>query len=188
MDSISKRILSRMADRLRRWITGEKIHDAGCTFKAFRREALRGINLYGEMHRFLSAMLYWKGFKVTEIKVTHHPRKHGKSKYSITKVIRGFLDLLVVKFWMEYSARPIHLFGGIGLMLSGIGMLIGLYLTAIKLMDYTISIANRPLLLLSVLLIIVGFQFLLFGILADILIKLYYNEGNEPYHIEKVYK
>jgi glycosyltransferase involved in cell wall biosynthesis len=177
-------VLSRCADKLRRLITGEKIHDSGCSLKAYRRECFENIELYGEMHRFIPALLLWKGFRVGEIKVTHHPRVHGKTKYNIFRLIKGFLDLLVVKFWMQYSARPIHLFGGAGLGLFALGFLGALWLSYQRLFLH-IPLSSRPALLLSVLLIILGVQFIIFGLITDILIKIYFREGNRPYSIER---
>lgn len=183
-DPIMKRFFSRGADKLRRLITNERIHDSGCSLKAYKKECFDNLELYGEMHRFIPALLLWKGFKIGEIKVTHHPRLHGKSKYNITRIVKGFLDLLVVKFWMQYSARPIHLFGGVGLTLFGIGSLGALWLSYQRLF-LMIPLSSRPLLLLSVLLIILGVQFVIFGLITDILIKIYFREGNRPYSVEQ---
>ncbi len=183
-DPLTKHILSRLADKLRRFITKEKIHDSGCTLKAYKRECFKDLNLHGEMHRFIPALLLWKGFKVTEIKVKHHRRYKGKTKYTMTRVIKGLLDLIVVKFWMQYSARPIHLFGSAGLILSGLGSLITIYLIFMR-QIFDQPIANRPVLQFAILLIILGIQFIFFGILTDILIKLYYKE-DPPYSIEKI--
>ena len=183
-DSLSKHLLSRLADKVRRHITKEKIHDSGCSLKAYKKECFKNLNLYGEMHRFIPALLLWKGFRITEIKVRHHPRHSGKTKYSFIRVIKGFLDLIVLKFWMQYSARPIHLFGGAGLILGFLGAITTLYLIVLRqLLDQPLS--DRPLFQIAVLLIILGVQFIFFGILSDILIKLYYKQDT-PYNIEKV--
>ena len=185
-DTFSKKIFSKFANILRKSLTKEKIHDSGCTLKAYRKECFEDLNLYGEMHRFIPALLMWKGFKVGELKVNHRSRKYGKTKYSMKRILKGFLDLIVVKFWMQYSTRPVHLFGGLGVITTFLGFIIGLYLMFIKFMQGA-SIGNRPLLLLSVLCFIIGIQFLLFGILADILIKDFYKD-KRPYKIEKVLK
>lgn len=184
-DPLMKHILSRCADKLRRFITGERIHDSGCTLKAYRKECFENLDLYGEMHRFIPALLLWKGFKIAEIKVQHHPRKYGRTNYNVLRLVKGFLDLLVVKFWMQYSARPIHLFGGLGLLLTLLGFLAGVYLSYQRLF-LMIPIGGRPLLLLAVLLIILGVQCIIFGLITDILIKIYFGEGNRAYTIEKV--
>ena len=186
-DPLMKRFFSRGADKLRRWITGEKIHDSGCSLKAYRRECFADLELYGEMHRFIPALLLWKGFKIGEIKVTHHPRLHGKSKYTITRLGKGFLDLLVVKFWMQYSARPIHLFGGAGLLLLALGVFGGAWLSYQRLF-LQVPLSSRPALLLAVLLVILGVQFIIFGLITDILIKIYYGGKRRPYQIEQELK
>lgn len=183
-DPIMKRFFSRGADKLRRCITGEKIHDSGCSLKAYKKECFDNLELYGEMHRFIPALLLWKGFKISEIKVTHHPRVHGKSKYNVFRLLKGFLDLLVVKFWMQYSARPIHLFGGVGLALFSLGVLGGAWLSYQRLF-LRIPLSSRPALLLSVLLVILGVQFIIFGLITDILMKIYFREGNTPYSVER---
>lgn len=185
-DPLTKKIFSRIANIFRIILINDRIHDSGCTLKAYKKECFEDLDLYGEMHRFIPALLRWKGFKVTESIVNHRKRKFGKTKYSITRVLKGFLDMLVVKFWMQYSARPVHLFGGLGILSGFIGFLIALYLTILKLF-YNIAIGNRPLLFLSGLLIIIGVQFIVFGFLADIMIKIYYSkEKIKPYNIEKI--
>lgn len=109
-----------LGNALHRWVTGEKIHDHGCSLKVYRREALQDLELYGEMHRYITALMSWKGFKVGEMVVKHHPRTQGKTNYSIRKKLKGFLDLVVVKFWIQYSARPMHFFGMIGASFIGL--------------------------------------------------------------------
>ncbi len=183
-DSFLKTSISIFANWLRKIITGERIHDSGCSLKAYKKECLKDLNLYGEMHRFIPAILLWKGFKVGEVKVSHHPRKHGKTKYNLLRVLKGFLDLIVVAFWQKYSARPIHLFGSVGIGSGILGVIIGMYLTVRKIL-YEESISNRPLLLLAILLIIIGVQFIVFGLLADILIKIYYKD-HANYSIERI--
>jgi len=152
--------------------------------ESINKKAAKELNIYYEMHRYIAAILKSKGYKVTEIKVRHLPRIHGKTKYSSKRLIKGFLDLLIVKFWMDYSTRPIHLFGGLGILSSLIGFIAGIYLVIDKFI-FNQPIANRPLLLFSVLLIILGFLLIIFGFLADIMVKIYYNQKNEePYTIE----
>ncbi|MFH1324022.1 MAG: glycosyltransferase family 2 protein [Nanoarchaeota archaeon] len=182
-DPLSKRLFSRIANSLRKAITKEKIHDSGCSLKAYKKECLNGLSLYGEMHRFIPAILSWKGFKIGEVKVNHRKRKYGKTKYGIKRLVKGFLDLMVLKFWMQYSARPIHLFGGMGILSSITGLVIGIYLTIAKIF-YGVPLSNRPLLLLSMLLLILGVLLLVFGVLADIMIKLYYKD-NQVYSIKE---
>ncbi|MDO8642818.1 MAG: glycosyltransferase family 2 protein [Candidatus Woesearchaeota archaeon] len=185
-DSWAKKIVSRGANLLRKVLLQDTIHDSGCTLKAYRRECFEHLTLYGEMHRFIPALLGLRGFKITELQVRHHPRAHGKTKYSIKRVVKGFLDMLVVTFWMKYSTRPIHLFGTLGIFTTFIGFLIGVYLTVLKLF-FNEPIGNRPLLLLTIMLIVLGAQFVIFGLMSDILVKIYYK--NEPtYAIEKMHK
>ncbi len=184
---LRKKIPSKLSNFLTRKLTGVNIHDSGCTLKAYRRESLKGIELYGEMHRFIPAIVAWKGFKVSEVEVEHQFRKFGETKYGIGRIMKGFLDLLVVVFWKKYSTRPIHLFGVMGIVMGFLGSLISLYL-AIMRVFYKQAIGNRPLLLLGALLIIIGAQFIIFGLLADIMIKIYYHQGERTYNIEKILK
>ncbi len=176
-DTFSKRFISRGANFLRKVLIQDNIHDSGCTLKAYRKECFENLTLYGEMHRFIPALLQWRGFRVTELPTRHHARKYGKTKYSMKRVVKGFLDLIVVSFWMKYSARPIHLFGTLGIITTCIGGLVGAYLTILKIF-FGVPLANRPLLLLTVLLLILGVQFIIFGVMSDILIKIYYK--NQP--------
>lgn len=173
---------SRIGNWLRRAVTGEKIHDHGCSLKVYRREVLQDLELYGEMHRYITALLAWKGFKVGEERVQHHPRQHGQTKYSIKKKLKGFLDLLVVKFWIQYSARPMHFFGAIGSAFIAVGFLLGGMLGLLWLLR-VISLAGRSSPLLAVLLVLLGFQFLLTGVLADVVAHTYYAE-KKPYSIK----
>ncbi len=184
-DPFLKRFISGGAYILRNMIIKDGVHDSGCTLRAYRKACFERIQLYGEMHRFIPALLSWEGFNVTEIKVRHRPRIHGKTKYTITRVFKGILDMVIVKFWIKYSSRPVHFFGGIGLSMGFVGFTLSIYLTIVKLF-YQQNIGNRPLLLLSILLMIIGAQFLLFGILADIMIKIYFGEKRQAYFIDKV--
>ncbi|MEX2055143.1 MAG: glycosyltransferase family 2 protein [Candidatus Andersenbacteria bacterium] len=167
------KIGSKLGNQIHRWVTGEKIHDHGCSLKIYRREALQDLELYGEMHRYITALLSWKGFKVGEIVVSHHPRSYGKSNYSFRKKLKGFLDLVIVKFWIQYSARPMHFFGAIGVTFIAAGFLLGGTLGVLWLMRI-IGLAGRSTPLLAVLLVLLGFQFLCTGVLADVVAKTYY--------------
>lgn len=177
------RLLSRLGNWIHRWVTGEKIHDHGCSLKIYKREALEDLELYGEMHRYITALLSWKGFKVGEIPVRHHPRRHGRTNYSIRKKLKGFLDLVIVKFWIQYASRPMHFFGAIGAAFIGAGMLLGGTLGTLWLFRI-IGLANRSTPLLAVLLVLLGFQFLLSGVLADIVAHTYYAQ-KKPYSIKE---
>jgi len=185
-DPLMKTMISRVANALRKFLTKETIHDSGCSLRVYKRECVEGLTLYGEMHRFIPAILMWKGFKIGEVKVHHHPRTYGKTKYTAKRVLKGLLDVIVVKFWMQYSSRPMHLFGTIGFVTSFLGFVIGVYLAILKFV-YHATIGSRPLLLLAVLLIIIGVQFVMFGIFGDILVKTYYESRKEKnYLIEKI--
>ena len=183
-DPFAKRLVSKCANTIRISLTGERIHDSGCTLKAFKRECFDDLNLQGEMHRYIPAILMWRGFRIGEVKVRHHPRKYGKTKYGAKRIFKGFLDLLVVKFWMQYSTRPIHLFGTMGIISTGLGLITGVYLLISKFF-FGQALANRPLLVLAGLLVVIGVQFIVFGLLADILVKLYYR-GFPNYTIKEI--
>ena len=174
---------SLIGNQIHRWVTGEKIHDHGCSLKVYRREALQDLELYGEMHRYITALLSWKGFRVGEMVVRHHARQYGRTKYSIRKKLKGFLDLVVVKFWIQYSARPMHFFGTIGMVFIGTGFVLGAVLGLLWLLRI-IALSNRSSPLLAVLLVLLGFQFLLTGVLADIVAHTYYTE-KDPYSIKQ---
>ncbi|MEX1997159.1 MAG: glycosyltransferase family 2 protein [Candidatus Andersenbacteria bacterium] len=167
--------LSIVGNLIHRWVTGEKIHDHGCSLKIYKKEALQDLELYGEMHRYITALLSWKGFRVGEIVVQHHSRKFGHTNYNIRKKIKGFLDLFVVKFWIQYSARPMHFFGAIGATFIATGFILGGTLGTLWLFRI-IGLAGRSTPLLAVLLVLLGFQFLLTGVLADVVAKTYYTQ------------
>jgi glycosyltransferase involved in cell wall biosynthesis len=183
-DTLGKRFTSRGANVLRKIILRDQIHDSGCTLKALRRECVQGLHLHGEMHRFIPALLQWRGFKITEEKVNHRSRLRGTTKYNIFRVGRGLMDMLVVGFWQKYSARPAHFFGFLGLLSSTAGFGICAYLAIRKIQGH--SIADRPLLLLGVLGIIIGLQFITFGLLADMLAKIFFRD-TRPYVIRRVH-
>lgn len=175
-------VLSKIGNWVHRWVTGEKIHDHGCSLKIYKKESLVDLELYGEMHRYITALLSWKGFKVGEMVVHHHPRKYGRSGYTLRKKLKGFLDLIVVKFWIQYSARPMHFFGAIGIIFIMVGFLLGGTLGVLWLFRI-IGLAGRSSPLLAVLLVLLGFQFLLTGVLADVVAKTYYIQ-KQPYSIK----
>jgi glycosyltransferase involved in cell wall biosynthesis len=183
-DPVSKKLFSKIANWLRRRLTKEKIHDSGCTLRAYKSECVKDLELYGEMHRYIPALLLWKGYRIGEVKVNHRPRVYGKTKYNWKRLIKGFLDLIVVTFWQKYSFRPIHVFGGFGLIFSFVGIFLFLYLIFLRFL-YNVGLSDRPLFIVSILLIIVGFQFIATGILADIMLKIY-NSDRKPYLIERI--
>ena len=165
-DPLTKRWPSKIFNKLTAWVTGVKIHDSNCCFKAYRRNVTRNINVYGEMHRYIPALAHWKGYTVGEVKVQHQPRKYGKSKWGSGRLVKGFLDLVTVKFLTGYQKRPLHLFGGLGLLLLLAGFVIGAHLLYLKYFLGEI-IGNRPLLLLGVLFIIFGLQSFAIGLLGE---------------------
>ncbi|MFQ6107922.1 MAG: glycosyltransferase family 2 protein [Candidatus Aminicenantales bacterium] len=170
---LTRRLPSALGNWLISFFTRVKLHDYGCTLKAFRKEAIQGIRLYGEMHRFIPALASNLGFLVTEVRVNHRPRLYGKSKYRSTRFIRVILDLLTVKFLLSYSTRPLQIFGLIGLLSGATGFILGLYLTYQRLI-MKIGISDRPLLLLAILLMVIGVQFVTLGLLAEIMIRAYH--------------
>jgi glycosyltransferase involved in cell wall biosynthesis len=179
---LNRRLPSMIANRLISWTTKVKLHDYGCTLKAMRKEIAKSLKLYGEMHRFIPAIAYERGAQVAEIRVNHRRRLHGRSKYNITRMLRVVLDLLTVKFLSSYSTRPAHVFGPIGVISGLIGFALALYLTVQKLV-YNLEIGNRPLLLLAVLLIFIGFQFVTMGLLGEMLARTYHESQDRPVYV-----
>ncbi len=166
LDPLTKTAPSKLYNATVRWATGLDIHENNSGFKAMRRAVTEELTMYGEMHRFIPAIAHWRGFKVTEIKVTHHPRQFGKSKYGFSRLWRGLFDFTTVYFLNQFTRRPLHFFGSVGLVTFGAGFLIDLYLTIEWFLKLTV-LHTRPLLWLGVLLIIVGLQFMFFGLLAE---------------------
>jgi glycosyltransferase involved in cell wall biosynthesis len=179
---LKRRLPSMIANRLISWTTKVKLHDYGCTLKAMRKEVAKSLRLYGEMHRFIPAIAYERGAQIAELKVNHRPRLRGESKYGITRTLRVVLDLLTVKFLSSYSTRPSHVFGPIGLISGLAGFVIALYLTVQKLF-YDAAIGSRPLLLLAVLLIFIGFQFVTMGLLGEMLARTYHESQERPVYV-----
>ena len=166
-DPISKTLPSKLFNRVTCLISGIRIHDINCGLKAYRREVTESIQVYGELHRYLPVLAHWKGFRIAEIKVRHHPRLHGRSKFGAGRFVKGFLDLLTVTFLTKFTRRPMHLFGVLGLILFSIGLVINLYLTWLWIQG--IGIGHRPLLFLGILLVMVGIQFLLMGLIGEMI-------------------
>ena len=166
-DPISKTVPSKLFNATTRLLTGIQIHDFNCGLKAYRGEVIKAIPVYGELHRYLPVLAHWQGFKVGEIVVEHHARKHGKTKFGIRRFLSGFFDLLTVLFITRYRQKPLHLFGLFGLICVIFGFAISLYLTIIWFQGH--GIGQRPLLFLGVLLIIVGVQSFSLGLIGDML-------------------
>jgi glycosyltransferase involved in cell wall biosynthesis len=166
-DPWSRRVLSRIFNWTTGFVSGVRLHDVNCGLKAYRAEVLRGLRLYGELHRFIPVLAAYRGFRAAEIPVNHRPRQHGRSRYGLNRYLRGFFDLLTVTFMGRYRHRPLHLFGGVGLLLGLAGFVTLLYLTVIKIGGG--AIGHRPLLTLGVLLIVVGIQFLSLGLISELI-------------------
>jgi glycosyltransferase involved in cell wall biosynthesis len=166
-DPLVRRVLSRLFNRVVGWLSGVRLHDMNCGLKAYRAEVLRGLPLYGELHRFLPVLAHQRGFRVAELPVNHRARAHGRSRYGMERYLRGFLDLLTVSFLGRYRHRPLHLFGGLGLFLGTIGLGLLAYLTVLKLEGH--AIGERPLLTLGVLLVVVGLQFFSLGLITELI-------------------
>lgn len=168
-DPLTRRLPSRIFNGVVRRVSGVPLHDMNCGLKAMRREVAAELRLYGELHRFIPVLAADRGFRVTELPVNHRPREHGRSRYGLERYLRGFLDLLTVAFMSRYRRRPLHLFGGAGLVLSLVGFVILAYLTALKLTGH--AIGGRPLLTLGVLLVVVGLQLLSLGLISELLTR-----------------
>ena len=166
-DPLRRRILSRLFNAVTRWISGVRLHDMNCGLKAYRAEVVRGLRLYGELHRFIPVLAHHRGYRIAELPVNHRQREHGRSRYGLERYLRGFLDLLTVSFIGRYRHRPLHLFGGVGLTLSAAGIGILLYLTVVKFLGH--SIGQRPLLILGVLLVVVGLQVFSLGLITELI-------------------
>ncbi|MEB3331788.1 MAG: glycosyltransferase family 2 protein [Synechococcaceae cyanobacterium] len=176
---LSRLLPSMLANRLIAGVTGVQLHDYGCSLKAYRREVLADMNLYGELHRFLPALAYIEGARIGEVKVNHHPRRYGRSKYGIDRTFRVLMDLLTVWFMKRFLTRPMHVFGFAGLVCLGAGLLIALGLVAEKLLTNA-DIGNRPLLLMAVLAILSGVQLFGFGLLAELQMRTYHESQGRP--------
>ena len=181
---ISRKLPSRIANRLISRATGVHLHDYGCALKAYRRPIIDRIRLYGELHRFIPSLAREAGARIAEVPVRHHPRTRGVSKYGIDRTFRVILDLILIVFFMRYRQRPLHAFGGLGLWLAVPGMLILTWLLAVKLTGA--DIGGRPLLLLGVMLVLMGMQFVAAGLMGELLMRIYHEAGGAPqYHAEE---
>lgn len=196
-DSIlSRRLPSKIANRLIALSTGVRLRDRGCSMRAFRHEAVRDIHLYGEMHRFIPELVHFAGFRMAEVPVNHRPRVAGQSKYGLSRTFRVLLDLITIVFLQRYGDRPMHLLGGVGILSGGAGFIISLLLTFNKIWAgivggeegfHNYQIGERPLLLLGVLLIILGVQFVIMGLLAELSVRTYYESQGKPvYYIKEL--
>ena len=166
-DPWTRRVPSKIFNRVAGFVSGLRLHDMNCGLKAYKPEVVRGLRLYGELHRYIPVIAHYRGFRVAEIPVNHRPRAHGRSRYGMERYLRGFLDLLTVTFMGRYRNRPLHLFGGLGLLMLACGGCVLVYLTILKIGGH--AIGQRPLLTLGVLLIVVGMQFLSLGLLSELI-------------------
>ncbi|MGB5970419.1 MAG: glycosyltransferase family 2 protein [Spirulinaceae cyanobacterium] len=184
--ALTRLLPSKIANWIIGRVTGVKLHDYGCSLKAYRAELVADMNLYGELHRFLPALAYIEGAKIAELPVRHHPRRFGSSKYGLGRTFRVVMDLLTVFFMKKFLTKPMHVFGLFGLLSLALGTVLGLYLTFLKL-GLGQSIGNRPLLVLVVILLITGVQLFCFGLLAELLMRTYHESQSRPiYRVRQV--
>jgi len=181
---LTRRLPSTLANWLISRVTGVRLHDYGCTLKAYRREVVEHLRLYGEMHRFIPAIASWMGISLIEVDTHHRPRRFGRSKYGIGRTLRVVLDLLTVKFLLSYASKPIQVFGLMGLGSGAAGLGIAAYLTVLKLV-FGAQIGQRPLLVLAVLLILVGVQLIVMGLLGEMLVRVYHESQRKPIYMVK---
>lgn len=179
---LSRRLPSLLANRLISMTTGVRLHDYGCTLKAYRRVVVENLRLYGELHRFIPAIASWMGIAIAEVKTHHRPRQFGRSKYSMTRTVRVILDLIAVKFLLQFSTSPIQIFGGLGLTVGVAGGGLLVYLTGLKLLMGQ-QIGGRPLLLLAILLLILGVQLVGMGLLGEMVARVYHETQHKPIYM-----
>ncbi len=187
-DRWTRRLLSRIFNWATSRVSGLRLHDMNCGLKAYRAEVVRGLKLYGELHRFIPVLAHYRGYRVAELPVHHRPRSAGRSRYGVERYLRGFLDLLTVSFLGRYRHRPLHLFGGLGLILGFAGLAVLVYLTVLKIGGE--AIGHRPLLVLGVLLVVVGLQFFSLGLIGEMLTTYHEERFGEreraEMHIEEI--
>jgi glycosyltransferase involved in cell wall biosynthesis len=184
---LTRKLPSRLANSLISHISGVHLHDYGCTLKGYRREVIEHVRLYGEMHRFIPVYASWAGAKVTEIPVRHHPRRSGSSKYGLNRTFKVVLDLITVKMLGSYSTKPMYFFGGVGLFACFAGFFFALWTLYDKYFN-SVKAHNNPLLLLGVFLFLLGVQFILMGLVAELLIRTYFeSQGKLPYIVRQVW-
>ena len=179
---LNRRLPSMLANWLISKVTGVRLHDYGCTLKAYRREIVEHLRLYGEMHRFIPAIASWMGITFIEVETHHRPRRFGRSKYGMARTMRVILDLITVKFLLSFATKPIQVFGMLGMAAAAAGGVIGAYLTALKLV-WGAQIGGRPLLFLGILLIVVGVQLIVMGLLGEMLVRIYHESQRKPIYM-----
>ena len=185
-DPIMKKLSSRAANLVRQFLIEDNIHDSGCSLKAYKRECFADVDLFGEMHRFMPAILQFDGYRVGEVKVNHFPRTIGVTKYNWKRGMKGIVDMISIWFWRKYSSRPLHLFGGSGVVLSIVGFLI-LGWMAVEKIFFNASLSEKIWPLIGVFFVMIGVILFIFGLLADIIIRGYYKEqGRMNYSIKEI--
>src|SRR5450830_88093 len=177
--AMSRKLPSKIANWLIAKLTGVRIHDYGCTLKAYSRDVVKNIELYGEMHRYIPAVASWMGISVAEVPVHHHSRKFGKSKYGISRTIRVILDIIILKYLLSYSQRPIQIFGLMGLITGLIGCIVTIYLIIMRLF-FNVPLSSRPLFTLSIFMIFIGLQLVTMGILGELIMRTYHEASGKP--------
>ncbi|PSB00767.1 glycosyltransferase family 2 protein [Merismopedia glauca] len=184
--AVTRLLPSKIANWLIGQVIGVQLHDYGCSLKAYRAEVVADLNLYGELHRFLPALAYIEGARIAEIPVRHHARQYGRSKYGLGRTFRVLMDLVTIWFMKKFLTRPMHVFGFIGLGFMSLGGIFGIYLTILKL-AFGATIGHRPLLILSVLLVLTGVQLFGFGLLAELLMRTYHESQGRPiYRVREI--
>ena len=176
-DRLTRRIASRVYNAVTSFFTGVRLHDINCGFKCYRREVLHEVMVYGERHRYIPVLASYRGFRLGEVRIDHAPRRHGNSRYGMERVLGGFFSLLTVILMTRYTNKPLHFFGLMGLLLAGTGSAIDLYLIAMRVL-FQEWLSNRPLLIIGILLLIVGVQLILFGLLAEMIAFSYRRESD----------
>ena len=183
--AVRRNFVSRIANRLISYVSGVKLHDYGCTLKAYRKEVLQGTRLYGEMHRFIPIYAFWMGAKIVEVPVRHHPRRFGSSKYGLRRTLKVLLDLLLIKFLSRYLVKPIYVFGGFGALLMGTSFVVLVYMLYLKYYE-EISMIQTPLPIIFAMLLLIGVVSILLGILAEIVVRIYFeSQGRPSYQIRE---
>ncbi|MBW6460812.1 MAG: glycosyltransferase family 2 protein [Bacteroidales bacterium] len=186
-DFFIRKIPSRIANRIIRKTTGVKMKDSGCALKVFRSEIAKQISLYGELHRFIAVLAALEGATITQVDVNHHPRVHGKSKYGLSRTFKVVSDLILLLFIKQYLQKPMHFFGKWGMIIFIPGVVINIYLLILKILGH--DIWGRPLLILGVLLLVAGFQMITSGIIAELVMRTYYeSQQKKPYRIQNIFK
>jgi len=182
--AVTRRFPSIIANKIISKLTGVHLHDYGCTLKAYKKEVVKNINLYGEMHRYIPAIASWMGVKVAEVPVMHHSRRYGKSKYGVSRTIKVILDIITVKFLLSYSQSPIQIFGLLGLSSGLFGFIVTAYLIIMRLF-FNQPLADRPLFILSIFMIFIGVQLITIGLLAEVLIRVYHKVQDRSTYVIK---